>query len=244
MLKGYIDEVFVSVQGEGPMVGTPMLFIRLGGCQAGCERCDTPRARTQMSQFTFHGATAEAIPNPVSVAELVVKTTPILKRLPFLAVTGGEPLEQPGFISLLLTRLSDTGKRVLLESRGFHYQELGEILHRVDVVAVDIKLPSFSGKPIPVEETRAFLHLATQKTCYVKVVVGPDTLEDEVVQAARLVAQLGGHIPFVVQPRYDANQPPPPPTEAKRLLGITVRLYSILPDVRLIPQTQRYLGIK
>ncbi len=191
MLKGYIDEVFVSIQGEGPLVGTPMLFIRFGGCEAACEHCDTPRARAQMSQFTVHSKPPEDFVNPVKVADLATKVAPILKNLPVLAITGGEPLEQTGFLSLLLTRLSETGKRVLLESRGYHHHELTEVLPRVDIVAVDIKLPSFSGQPLPVEETKAFLEKATQKTCYVKVVVGPDTADEEVFEAGRLVAASG-----------------------------------------------------
>lgn len=242
MLKGYIDEVFISIQGEGPLVGTPMLFIRFGGCEAACERCDTLRARAQMSQFPVHGPTPRVAPNPVKVADLAAITEPLLRKLPFLAVTGGEPLEQPGFLSLLLTRLSETGKRVLLETRGYHYRELAEVLPRVDVVAVDVKLPSFSGRPLPTEETEKFLRAAQQKSCYVKAVVGPDTDESEVVAAARLVAAAGDRIPFIIQPRRDES--PPPPGEIGRLLAITIRLAKILSDVRLIPQVHRSLDLR
>ena len=242
MLRGHIDEIFISVQGEGPLVGTPTLFIRFGGCQAACERCDTPRARTELSQFTIHGPNPKAVANPVKVVDLTAHVAPLLRGLPFLAITGGEPLEQPGFLSLLLTRLSETGKRVLLETRGYHYRELAEVLPRVDVIAVDVKLPSFSGRPFPAAETRNFLKIARQKTCYVKAVVGPDTGEGEVMEAARLVADLGGYIPFIVQPRNDDK--PPPPGEAERLLVLTAQLTTILADVRLIPQAHRILGLK
>ena len=36
-------ELFSSVQGEGPHVGTPALFVRLGGCDIRCVYCDEPR---------------------------------------------------------------------------------------------------------------------------------------------------------------------------------------------------------
>jgi 7-carboxy-7-deazaguanine synthase len=242
MLKGYIDEIFISVQGEGPLVGVPTLFIRFGGCQAACEHCDTPRARTQMSQFPIHGPDAKVIPNPVKVADLAAHATPLLRAVPLLAITGGEPLEQPGFLSLLLTRLSETGKRVLLETRGFHYRELAEVIPRVDVVAVDVKLPSFSGRPLPAHETKSFIKIASQKVCYIKAVVGPDTGEGEVLYAARLVADVSDDIPFVVQPRFDER--PPPPGEAERLLVLTTQLATILRDVRLIPQIHRVLGLR
>lgn len=242
MLKGYIDEIFVSVQGEGPLVGTPMLFIRFGGCRAACEHCDTPRARTQMSQFPIHGPNARVVANPVKVVDLTAHAAPLLRGLPFLAITGGEPLEQPGFLSLLLTRLSETGKRVLLETRGCHHRELAEVIPRVDVVAVDVKLPSFSGRPLPVAATRDFLKIANQKMCYVKAVVGPDTGEGEVMEAARLVADVGGEIPFIIQPRNDEKLPPP--GEAERLLVLTAQLTTLLADVRLIPQVHRILGLR
>jgi organic radical activating enzyme len=218
-----------------------MLFIRFGGCEAACEHCDTPRARTQMSQFNIHGPAPRVIPNPVKVADLAEVTQPLLRELPFLAVTGGEPLAQPGFLSLLLTRLSETGKRVLLETRGYHHRELAEVLPRVDVVAVDIKLPSFSGRALPTAETGKFLEAARQKSCYVKVVVGPDTDESEIVAAARLVAAAGERIPFIIQPRRD--EMPPAPGEIGRLLAITIRLSKMLADVRLIPQVQRFLDL-
>jgi 7-carboxy-7-deazaguanine synthase len=242
MLKGYIDEVFVSVQGEGPLVGTPMLFIRLAGCSQACDHCDTLHARTQVSQFTFYGFATEVIPNPIAAGDLSVRAFPLLKNLPFLAITGGEPLEQPGFLSLLLTRLVESGKRVLLETNGFHLQELSEILPRLSVVAVDIKLPSFSGHAYDAGAVAAFLRKASGITCYAKVVVGPDTPEEEVADAARIVADVKRDLPFIIQPRFDEGLPPP--AEAQRLVEIAIRLNTTLSDIRVIPQTHRLLGLR
>ncbi|HLN46989.1 MAG TPA: 7-carboxy-7-deazaguanine synthase QueE, partial [Magnetospirillaceae bacterium] len=39
-----VNETFLSVQGEGSMIGTPSLFIRLDGCPLRCAWCDTPYA--------------------------------------------------------------------------------------------------------------------------------------------------------------------------------------------------------
>jgi 7-carboxy-7-deazaguanine synthase len=33
--------VFLTVQGEGALLGTPMVFVRLAGCSVGCHNCDT-----------------------------------------------------------------------------------------------------------------------------------------------------------------------------------------------------------
>ncbi len=39
-----VVEIFFSIQGEGGLVGTPSVFIRLGGCNLRCVWCDTPYA--------------------------------------------------------------------------------------------------------------------------------------------------------------------------------------------------------
>ncbi len=65
------------------------MFLRFGGCAAACEHCDTPRARTQLSQFTLHGTRAEVIPNPIKVADLAALLQPLLKAVRFIGITGG-----------------------------------------------------------------------------------------------------------------------------------------------------------
>ena len=40
-----INEVFgPTIQGEGPMIGTPTIFVRAGGCDYRCIWCDTAHA--------------------------------------------------------------------------------------------------------------------------------------------------------------------------------------------------------
>src|SRR3954453_11653509 len=46
MTKMRLSEVYLSVQGEGPRVGLPTVFVRFAGCNLRCEgwACDTPFA--------------------------------------------------------------------------------------------------------------------------------------------------------------------------------------------------------
>jgi 7-carboxy-7-deazaguanine synthase len=36
-----ISEIFLTIQGEGALVGRPTVFVRTGGCDFRCEWCDT-----------------------------------------------------------------------------------------------------------------------------------------------------------------------------------------------------------
>lgn len=44
MVSLRIQERFVSVQGEGGLVGVPSSFVRVSGCNLRCVWCDTPRS--------------------------------------------------------------------------------------------------------------------------------------------------------------------------------------------------------
>ena len=39
-----VSEIFYSLQGEGMLVGTPSVFVRLAGCPFRCRWCDTAYA--------------------------------------------------------------------------------------------------------------------------------------------------------------------------------------------------------
>jgi 7-carboxy-7-deazaguanine synthase len=72
-----INEVFNSIQTEGPFAGTPATFIRLAGCNKMCSFCDTDHASVNP------GLTAESCVIEVAKA-----------NLPLVVITGGEPLLQ------------------------------------------------------------------------------------------------------------------------------------------------------
>lgn len=87
-----INDVFVSIQGEGACAGTPAIFIRLAGCNLTCPFCDTQ----------FHKTST--IP-PIILARLISEEYTIVSKktgakfgnlpMPLTIVwTGGEPTLQ------------------------------------------------------------------------------------------------------------------------------------------------------
>lgn len=107
-----VVEIFPTLQGEGPLVGMPAVFVRLGGCNLACGFCDT--------EFEdFSALSLDAI--LARVAEY-----PAIR---LVVITGGEPLRQP--IGLLCGQLLNCGYRVQIETNGTLWRELPE---GVDVV--------------------------------------------------------------------------------------------------------------
>lgn len=86
-----VNEIFSSLQGEGFWTGTPMVFIRLSGCNLQCPFCDTDHR-------TFKEMTAEEIVKEVlRIDGEVNRDNPWWKDCGRVCITGGEPLLQLGY---------------------------------------------------------------------------------------------------------------------------------------------------
>jgi 7-carboxy-7-deazaguanine synthase len=97
-----IQERFVSVQGEGTLVGVPSSFIRVSGCNLRCVWCDTP-----LTSWTPEGEAFE-------LDELVRWCSEGPRHV---VVTGGEPmLFSP--TAELTRRLRAAGHHVTIETAG------------------------------------------------------------------------------------------------------------------------------
>jgi organic radical activating enzyme len=123
-----------------------------------------------------------------------------------VSLTGGEPLVQNDFIKELLPSLKKEGMRSYLETNGIFDRHLAQIIGDVDIIAMDLKLPS-STKCRPYwEEHAAFLRIARQKEVFIKTVISSDTQKEDVVRSVELVAGIDPNIPFILQPNYFERQ--------------------------------------
>jgi len=80
-----INEIFYSIQGEGPQVGMPTWFIRTTGCNLRCSWCDSAYALEEGKEMSIESI-IDSI--PASVCNNVV-------------ITGGEPLLQKDLLTLM-----------------------------------------------------------------------------------------------------------------------------------------------
>ncbi len=239
-MRAPLVELFTSVQGEGPYVGYRHLFVRFAGCNLSCAYCDTsflarPYCRVEKTpgkQDFFRAA------NPVTPERLLTWTAgAVPARYHALALTGGEPLLYPDFLASFLVRFREKGTRCYLETNGTLSEAMARLAGLVDIVAMDIKLPSVSGFSFREEEHRRFLQAARGAEVFVKVVVGPETPDRELDQASALIASVSVDIPLVLQPVTPT--PAGRPVAPRRLLQMQERCLQNLREVRVIPQTHR-----
>jgi len=116
-----ITEIFHSLQGESTTVGLPTVFIRLTGCPLRCQYCDTA--------YAFNGGVSTPIDDIMERVSSFECT--------HVCVTGGEPLAQPGCITLL-KQLCDKHYAVSLETSGA--RDITDVDPRVMIV-MDLKTP-------------------------------------------------------------------------------------------------------
>lgn len=124
MAEFNVNEIFLSVQGEGRQAGEPMVFVRLAGCNLACPFCDT----------AFDSATRLF---PVEIAAQA-KQAAWGCTARTVCITGGEPTAA-GSLAPLLCALRDVGfDRLCLETNGTRRLSHDEVF---DWVAVSPKNP-------------------------------------------------------------------------------------------------------
>lgn len=110
-----VHHMWLTIQGEGPFVGTPAVFVRLAGCNLACPACDTD-----------YTSRRELLPVPEIVSRILSLWTTQRCVLPLVVLTGGEPFRQnitPLVNSLLACRIQvqvETNGTLFLPDLPYH----------------------------------------------------------------------------------------------------------------------------
>jgi 7-carboxy-7-deazaguanine synthase len=128
-----VNEIYLSLQGESTFAGLPCIFIRLTACNLRCSYCDTAYAFTEGAKKQIDDILADVHSLATDFAQ-----NSSIQKLPLVELTGGEPLLQPGSLTLMRV-LCDEGFTVLVETSGA--LDIGAVDTRVRRI-MDLKCPS------------------------------------------------------------------------------------------------------
>lgn len=100
-------EIFASLQGEGPSIGRPSVFVRLSRCNLACTWCDTAYTwrftgdnRPHRDGVDFAREANQLVLDEAEVAARIAAT-----GVDRLVITGGEPLLQAPALARMLAHL-------------------------------------------------------------------------------------------------------------------------------------------
>jgi 7-carboxy-7-deazaguanine synthase len=122
-----INEIFLSIQGEGYYTGEKMVFVRTEYCNLRCSWCDT--------KYSFNEGRNMSLDEIGEVVDNLARS-----NVKWVCLTGGEPLLQKD-VNNLVRRLSDR-YRILLETSGS--LDIKRFIPDYGMVRkdIDFKLPS------------------------------------------------------------------------------------------------------
>ncbi len=236
MFKTFISEIFSSVQGEGPYIGFRQVFVRFCGCNLACRFCDTNKKKDICRVEVKPGKRVfEEWSNPMDISDVSNNIKRLIRATDphSISFTGGEPLLHVEFINSLLSSIKKLGKKVYLETNGTLPEQLSILIDEIDIISMDIKLPSVT-RDIPMwDKHYKFLEIANSKEVFVKVVVDDNVVDNEYKQALELIEAIDSGIPLIIQPLTGEGKCLLSPDKGLQLQAMGQRL---LKEVRIIPQ--------
>lgn len=217
-----INEIFTSIQGEGPFVGYKQIFIRLCGCNLNCKYCDTDYDSINAKEYSID-----------DVISFIRKNI----NLHSVSLTGGEPLLHENFITDLSQNINNLIP-IYLETNGTLYKALENIVDCITYISADIKLPSATGLKPLWEEHERFFKIASSKMLFAKAVFNEDITDDEIKKMSELCRQY--NIELILQPMM-INDVLSVSSEAMiRVLNSCLEIHK---QVRLIPQVHKFINV-
>ena len=248
-----IQEIFSSIQGEGLYAGCRQLFVRFAHCHLHCAYCDTPMTTPSgQCAVEWQAGTNQWKPeeNPLKQSHLVA----ILQQLitdngkhHSVSFTGGGPLLYSQFLLTLLPQIQVLGVKTFLETSGTQPHLLAPLLPFLDVVAMDVKLPSATKQAPRWVENQAFYALLENNPAFtgdvfIKCVFNQSTTLEELSHLKTIVTNPKTVI--FLQPETPLEGSTNAITiDAQHMLALQAGISAWFEDVRVLPQTHKFLQV-
>lgn len=222
-MKTLINEIFTSIQGEGPVVGYKQLFIRFCNCNLNCAYCDTEFQSGQ--EFT-----------PQELFD-TINFEYNLQNIHSISLTGGEPLLSAEFLREFLPKVKQKTK-IYLETNATLAGQLSLIKENIDIISADIKLQSSSGIDTFKLHQRFFKECCGIET-FAKIVFDDNITDTEIQKCCDL--GLENNIELILQPKMNGNKISVSSNFCEKTLDKFLSNYK---NVRLIPQVHKFLDVR
>ena len=160
-----VNEIFKSIQGEGPNFGKPAIFLRTAQCNLKCTWCDT-KYTWDWKNYDFSKEVKE-----MTIDE--IKDAIVNLEIKHLVITGGEPLLQQDDLADLLSFLKpDFYVEVETNCTILPNKMLTDL---IDQWNVSPKTKN-SGNPLELcENNECYYFFANQENAFFKYVVEDET---------------------------------------------------------------------
>lgn len=138
-----VSEIFRSIQGEGPKVGTPSVFLRLGLCNLRCAWCDTAYT-WKKGEADYHERSLDRVIKSIAALRKG-------KNISNLVITGGEPMLQQETLAKLLADPLFADMEIEFETNGSQplLSALKALKNKISF-NISPKLADSGNKPYPV----------------------------------------------------------------------------------------------
>ena len=182
-------EIFRTLQGEGPSIGCPAVFLRLSLCNLHCSWCDTPFTWNWEGTPWPHSDDRKYVKNDHLIEQTIAELTPLLEKSARegdrLVITGGEPLLQQTEIVNLLDSIPPLFSAIEIETNGT----------QLPIASLDPKIAQYNVSPkltnshnsaeLRIQE-EALQFLASSEKAFLKfVVLTKDDLSEILALQAR-----------------------------------------------------------
>lgn len=205
--------------------------MRFYGCNLTCRYCDTVQASYRT--FTPQGLLSRILDLGDDYNEL--------------AITGGEPLLHAEFLAEFLPFYKRHKDRpVYLETNGTLPEAFERISDRVDIVAMDVKLPSSTqdSDESVWEKHGLFLEKCVGKELAIKAVITGSTVMADIKKLSVLLQSFSGRYDLVLQPVTPEDGSVEPPDEEMLTFFKGFLEQKLSTDIIVMGQLHKFTGIR
>ena len=137
--------------------------------------------------------------------------------------------------------LKNIDKKIYLETNGTLYENLKQIIDYIEIISMDIKLPSSTKMPDMFDIHKKFIETSAEKNkeIFLKVVFDENITREEIIKTVNLAKS--HNLLIVLQPKTDGEVLN---LKSDFISSVFYKYIEIYKNIRLIPQVHKFINIR